>query len=79
MYKPNLSRVLRIGTETSVLIFERLWRLLGNFYLFILLYRAMVLSCAVFLGQMARTRATVSGGRGETAPEVAPVRGRGRA
>lgn len=33
----------------------------------------------MFLGQMARTRATVSGGRGETAPEVAPVRGRGRA
>ena len=36
----------------------------------------------VFFGQIARTRATVSSGRGGAAPEVvveAPVRGRGRA
>ena len=30
LYKPSRSRVLRIDTETSVLIFERLWKLLGK-------------------------------------------------
>ncbi|KAH0776574.1 hypothetical protein KY290_007985 [Solanum tuberosum] len=72
--------------ETYVLIFKRLQRLLGNFLLFILSYRAwlpsLVLSCHVLFWQMPRTRASVSSGRGEVVPEVVGetlTRGRGRA
>ncbi|KAH0746292.1 hypothetical protein KY285_007949 [Solanum tuberosum] len=72
--------------ETFVLIFKRLQRLLGNFLLFILSYRAwlpsLVLSCHMLFWQMPRTRASVSSGRGEAVPEAVgetPTRGKGRA
>src|SRR5688572_12556498 len=85
MYKPSLSRVSRIGTQTSVLIFEWLWRLLGktsfiSFYSYRAGFLLWVLSIACCFLQMPRTRA--AGVRGEAVPEVgveATARGRGRA
>ena len=86
VYKPSRSRVLRIGTETSVLIFERLWRLLQKlpFVLSFLIVRGYELSVESFVifRQMARTTATVGSRRWRAAHESfvgTPARGRGPA